>query len=391
MTNILIVDEDQYYIDTVRLILKTSLENITIQSTTSSKKVVNICKNGDIDLLLMDLNMPEISGANIAKTLQKSDQTKDIPIVFVTSASYRDFEEKGFKVGGVDYISKPIEKNTLINRVGLYLTITEQNKLLKASNTQLKQKITNVEDQNKMQEQMLIHQSKTSVMGEMIGAIAHQWRQPLNVIATSMINLETKSELDILDKNEIKRINQKVSHTLQVLSKTIDNFRNFFLSSKNKENVDMVAVIDSTIELVKVQFASHNITINFEYDDSIRYIVFGYFSELRQVLLNLFANSKDALEERMKQNRDVDGYINITIEKNDDKVSIVVADNGGGISQDIIIKVFAPYFTTKFSNQGTGIGLYLSKTIIDKIHSGNLSVESRGETTSFKITLDAID
>ncbi len=390
MENILIVDDDQYHLDTVKLALQVSFKDIHIQTTTDGYKAINICNMSNIDLLLLDLNMPKISGAKVAQLLKNSKKTEDIPIVFITSSSYADFEKEGFSIGSVDYIPKPIERNLLINRVGLYLTISHQNNLLKHANKKLKHKVHKVKDKNKMQEQMLIHQSKTSVMGEMIGAIAHQWRQPLNIIATSMINLETKAELDMLNYAEIKRINQKVNHTLQFLSKTIDDFRNFFLSSKVKENINIVQVINNTITLVRTQFTAHNINIEFKYDDELEYITFGYFNELRQVILNIFSNSKDALEKRMKE-EDIDGLIEIELKCDNDKIKILICDNGGGIDGSIIKKIFVPYFTTKFVDQGTGIGLYLSKTIIEKLHNGNLTVSSKNKTTCFEIRLDNLN
>ncbi|MEA3498145.1 MAG: hybrid sensor histidine kinase/response regulator [Campylobacterota bacterium] len=385
--NILIVDDDQEYLDIVRMSLNSVFANLKIKTTTNGKDVINICQDQHIDLILLDLNMPEISGAKVAKLLQHSSKTKNIPIIFVTSACYLDFEKEGFEIGSVDYISKPIEKNILINRVGLYMTIVEQNRLLQTANSKLKKKVHQVEDINKMQEEMLIHQSKTSVMGEMIGAIAHQWRQPLNIIATSMINLETKAELDLLNYDEIKRINNKVNKTLQFLSKTIDNFRNFFISSKEKEDIDLIEVINSTIELVETQFQAHGISMDFIYDKDKSYIINGYFSEFRQVILNLFANSKDAIEIQMKNNENFDGKIVIELINIKNKIEISICDNGGGIPKDIIKKVFNPYFTTKFADQGTGIGLYLSKTIIEKIHKGSIEVFNKDDGSCFKIVL----
>ncbi len=385
--NILVVDDDTAYLEMIKLLLSNAFDNINIQTTTNGRLAIDICQHDKIDLLLLDLHMPDINGTIVAKLLQHTTKTKNIPIIFVTSSCYNDFEKEGFSVGSVDYIPKPIEKNLLINRVGLHLTIIQQKKLLEHANYKLTKRVHKIEDQNKMQEQMLIHQSKTSVMGEMIGAIAHQWRQPLNIIATSMINLETKAELNILNYDEIKRINNKVNNTLQFLSKTIDNFRNFFLSSKTKEDIDFVQVVNSTIDLVKTQFISHNISIDFQYNENHQYMVNGYFNELRQVILNLFANSKDALELQMKKDESLNGLIIIKLENIDQQIKISICDNGGGIPQNIIKKIFIPYFTTKFVDQGTGIGLYLSKTIIEKLHNGYISVYSKNKDTCFEILL----
>ncbi|MEA3554779.1 MAG: hybrid sensor histidine kinase/response regulator [Campylobacterota bacterium] len=385
--NILVVDDDKAYLDVVQKSLNKAYPQVDIKVSTIGKDAIEICQSQEIDLLLLDVTMPVMNGIKVAKLLQHTEKTKSIPIIFVTSTCYADFEKEGFDLGTVDYISKPIERNILINRVGLYITVIEQNKLLQQANKKLKKRVDKIEDQNKMQEQMLIHQSKTSVMGEMIGAIAHQWRQPLNIIATSMINLETKAELDLLDYKEIKRINSKVNSTLQFLSKTIDDFRNFFILSKGREDLNLIDVIDSTIELVSTQFSSHNITINFIYNKEETYVINGFYNELRQVILNLFSNSKDAIEIIMKSNDDLDGKINIELQKDLSSIYIIVCDNGGGISEDITKKIFNPYFTTKFADQGTGIGLYLSKTIIEKIHPGNIEVYNKNKGCCFKISI----
>ncbi len=387
MINILIVDKNKHYMHDLEIILKESFDMVKIETTTDENTAINICQNNNIDLILLDLIMPNNSGVKIAKILQHSKKTKYIPIIFMTLQENIDFLKDGFPVGSVDYILKPIEENLLINRVGLYLTIINQNKLLQQNNLKLEKKVHIEEDKNKMQEQMLIHQSKTSVMGEMIGAIAHQWRQPLNIIATSVIRLETKAEIGKLDYEEIKEINSKINDTLQFLSKTINNFRNFFLSSKTKEDVNLVEVIQDTIDLVETQFTAHNISIDFTYDKEIMYTTNGYFNELRQVILNLFSNSKDALEQLMEKDNSIDGHIEVKLKKLNKKIEILVLDNGGGISSDIIKKVFAPYFTTKFGEQGTGIGLYLSKTIIEKLHKGSISISSANNTTCFIIVL----
>ncbi len=385
--NILVVDDDKVYLNIVESALKNAFSGVNIIVTTSGKDALDFCLNDKVDLLLLDLHIPDMNGTTIAKLLQHTQRTKDIPIIFVTTSSYSDFEKEGFMAGSVDYISKPIEKNLLINRVSLYMTIIEQNKLLQNANHKLKKKVHKVKDKNKMQQQMLIHQSKTSVMGEMIGAIAHQWRQPLNIIAAAMINMETKAELNILDNEEIKRINTKVNKTLQFLSKTIDNFRNFFLSSKEREYLNLVNIIKSTIELVEAQFTAHNIAIDFQYKQDEDYTVHGYYNELRQVFLNLFANSKDALEIRMKNTKNIDGLITIKLDIDKNNIKVLICDNGGGIPKNIIKKIFAPYFTTKFAGQGTGTGLYLSKTIIEKLHSGSIDVYTHGDNTCFDILI----
>ncbi len=263
--------------------------------------------------------------------------------------------------------------------------------LLLENNNKFQKEICKVKDQNKTQEQILIDQSKAFIVQDMIGAVAHQWRQPLNTIATMLINLETKAEVGKLNYEDIITTTTNINNTLQTASKTIDNFRNFFISSKIIKKVNLKYVIQNTIDLVEAQFTAHNISIEFIYDEESEYIINGNFNELRQVILNLFYNSKDAIERRIKDDNSIDGIIEIKLKEIDNNIEILVFDNGGGISNNIIKKVFRPYFTTKLDKQGTGIGLYLSKTIIEKLHNGLINVSSSNNTTYFKILFKSIN
>jgi len=138
--NILVVDDEQEYLDTVGLALKGAFKDLKIQTTSCGQVAINICQNDDIDLLLLDFNMPKMSGITVAKFLQHAVRTKDIPIIFITSSSYSDFQKEGFDIGMVDYISKPVEVNLLINRVALYMTIIQHKKLLEQENQKLRKK-----------------------------------------------------------------------------------------------------------------------------------------------------------------------------------------------------------------------------------------------------------
>jgi len=385
--NVLLVDDDKEFLDAVARLLRRMFNDFNVLLTTSGKEAIKVVQNENIDLIFLDLNMPITNGIEIAKILQHTEQTKDIPIIFVTSENYEQFKKEGFELGSVDYISKPIDTNILINKITLYATILRQNLLLEHTNHKLKKKLHKAKDRNKIHEKMMIHNSKTSVMGEMIGAIAHQWRQPLNIIATSMINLETKAELGKLTLSEIQRINTKINSTLAFLSKTIDNFRNFFLLSNEKNSMNLIETIQSTIDIVKIQFTAHNINVEFTYSKDVSFEFEGFYNEIRQVVMNLLANSKDAIELKMKKVEGLDGKIAIDINKKDDKYIISICDNGGGVDEKIQSKIFNPYFSTKFAEQGTGIGLYMSKTIIEKLHEGEIRVYNKNDGACFEFKI----
>jgi len=385
--NILIVDSNEKCLNKIHSILLHSFELKDITTTSSTNEALKIVQKKTIDLIILDFIMEDISGFHVAKALQHTQKTKTIPIIFLIDDVNIDFSLYGFEIGSIDYILKPIDPHLLISRITLYNTIIQQNNLLYKTNKLLRKEILKNKDKIKLQEHMLVHQSKTSSMGEMIGAIAHQWRQPLNIIATSMINLETKAELEVLDLKEIKRINQKVNETLNFLSQTIDNFRNFFLISKKKEEVNLVDAIFSTIGLIQVQFKAHNIFINFTYNKIDTFNCFAYKNEIQQVIMNILLNAKDAIELKHQQK---EGKINIDLKKKNYGFCINICDNGGGVDQKIIKKIFNPYFTTKFEDQGTGTGLYMSKTIIEQYHEGRLEVRNQELGACFTIILQTI-
>lgn len=384
---VLIVDDEIAFTEFIEKVISRAFENIDLVVLNSGKEAISVAQKDDIDLILLDCNMPDISGINVAKLLQHTKRTENIPIVFVTNMNYEDFKKEGFELGSVDYISKPVDVNLLINRLSLYKTIIEQNILLEIANSKLKKKLHKQKSKNEVQEHIILHNSKTSVMGEMIGALAHQWRQPLNIIATSMINMETKAELGTLNLNDIQRINTKINSTLHLLSKTIDDFRNFFLNSHSQQSINLVDVINSTISIVKTQFESHNIQINLFYDQSDNYEFMGYYNEMRQVFLNLLTNSKDAIEINKKNINENTGVINITLQKKENYILVKFCDNGGGADEKICKKIFNPYFSTKFAEQGTGIGLFMVKNIIEKLHKGTIQAYNFNDGFCFEVKL----
>ena len=383
--NILLIDDDIKCLKKITKIIKSASIEYNITTTHLTTEAIELAQKNKVDLIIIDFVIKDVSGICIVQSLQHIKKTKTIPVLFVVKHIDKRFKQYGFEVGSIDYILKPIDPHLLKSRLTLYSTILSQNKLLYNTNKLLRKEIHKEKNKAKLQEHMLVHQSKTSLMGEMIGAIAHQWRQPLNIIATSMINLETKAELEILDLNEIKRINSKINDTLCFLSQTIDDFRNFFLLSEHKENSNLIEVVESTIDIVKAQFTAHNIKINFDYqkDDSFHYL--SYYNELRQVLMNILTNSKDAIE--LKKEKDIEGEINIKLVKKEQSFRISLSDNGGGIDEKIIKKIFNPYFTTKFEDQGTGIGLYMSKTIIEQFHDGKINAYNQNDGCCFEISL----
>ena len=216
-----------------------------------------------------------------------------------------------------------------------------------------------------------------ATMGEMIGNIAHQWKQPLSTISTVSTGIKFKKELGCLDENDIVYGMSNINTAVQYLSQTIDDFRNFFKPDKTKTNFKVLDVFINTIKLINSQFRNNNIEIISNIDDNE---IYGYRNELLQVLINIFKNAKD---EFIKLDKNKKRYIFIDAYKEDSNYIIKIKDNAGGINPDIIGAVFEAYFTTKEDHEGTGIGLYMCRQIINgmngKIQVINTQFEYEGE------------
>ena len=227
----------------------------------------------------------------------------------------------------------------------------------------------------------LIQQSRLAQMGEMLSMIAHQWRQPLSAISATTNNLIFKNMLEEIDKNVLKEELILIDKYIQHLSKTIEDFRDFFKKDKQKNLISPKEIVQSTLDIVRISMENKSIQIktNFICNKEVE----TYTSEIKHVVLNLMKNAEDALVE----NRIKNPCISIETNCSEDKVIFSIKDNGGGIPLDIKNNVFDPYFTTKEKKDGTGLGLYMSKIIIEDHCNGKLYFKSDKNGTVFFIEL----
>ncbi len=253
-----------------------------------------------------------------------------------------------------------------------------------ASRDELKQEIKKrIEAQKelKKKDELLIAQSKQAAMGEMIGMIAHQWRQPISVISMAVNNIMIDIELDGLKEENIKECSNEILEETKYLSQTIDDFRNFFKPKKEKETLLVQNLFDNTYKIVGKSFENNDIELNFSGDGEQSIAVYG--SELLQVFINILNNAKDALRDTQR----VDKKVTISTCKKKSNIIFEFYDNAGGIKEEIISKIFEPYFSTKDEQNGTGLGLYMSKMIIEKHMLGKIWVENRSDGACFMIEL----
>jgi signal transduction histidine kinase len=249
-------------------------------------------------------------------------------------------------------------------------------------NKTLEDKVKIEVEKNRKKEKQIFEQSKLAQMGEMIGNIAHQWRQPLSFISTIASSLSLQKELGTLNDEIFYERMQDIVNKTMYLSNTIDTFRDFIKNDKDLYTLSINKTVDETLQIIEKNLENENIEIKKNYHDELYYM--GYKGEISQVLLNILNNAKDALLEKEIAYK----QLSIDISKfNENSLCVTIIDNAGGIKEDILSKIFDPYFTTKHKSQGTGIGLYMSKDIIEKHHNGELRVENTKDGAKFTIIL----
>jgi signal transduction histidine kinase len=260
-------------------------------------------------------------------------------------------------------------------------------------NADLSGRVEAAVEKQRRQEQILTQQSRLAAMGEMIGAIAHQWRQPLNALSITIQDLEDAWAYGEVDEPYIKRLVSRSVEQIRHMSQTINDFRNFFKESKEETTFELAAAILETTALIEDQFKSHNIALSLtgvkgSKSPPAPVCVRGYLNEFKQAVLNILSNAKDAIESRRaKEAARWPGEVMIAIEFSQSEAILRITDNGGGIESEPIDRVFEPYFSTKEQGQGSGIGLYMAKMIIETNMHGQLSVTNEAGGARFEVRL----
>ena len=253
----------------------------------------------------------------------------------------------------------------------LYDKLNENQEELRNLNNSLKQTVDEEVRKNYKKNKVLFQQSKMAAMGEMIGNIAHQWRQPLSLITTAVSALKLRKELGILEDKDYTESFDLIINSANHLSNTIDDFRYFFTPNKDKSKTLTNDLLEKVFKLLSAEFKSKNIKIIEEIEEIE---ITTYENELIQVLINILNNAKDELVKIEDLNA---RYISINISKIKNEIIFEVSDSAGGISENIIDRIFEPYFTTKHQSQGTGIGLYMSKEIVQKHLNADIQVSNK--------------
>ena len=414
-TNVLTIDDDASILAAYESILvpnkKTSLEDALLELeklhevecsvVNSGEKLLNFnlyqANNGmdgidifrqkyeegsNIPVCIVDMRMPNgINGLETSLLLKQIDP--DVHIIIATAYSDRSNKEiLACLKNNIYYIRKPFNSEEIYQLVYSLSISYEATRKIQRLNSDLERRIEDEIEKNRQKDSLLFQQAKLASMGEMIGNIAHQWRQPLNIISMLFQKVYRQQKKGTLDTPMMKHTLNQAMETINHMSQTIDNFRGHFEPNKTKVHFTVLSVVQGVISIVEESFKIANIEIQTCIESETG--LYSYPEDLKQVLMNLLNNAKDA----MKSNNVARGIIrfDVLITQNSE-ISINFSDNAGGINDEHIDKIFEPYYTTKHKSQGTGIGLYMSKRIIEERLGGAITASNTDIGANFNILI----
>ncbi len=352
--HVLIVDDSK----TSVLLLENLLKNegyTSIYSAFSAKDAFGILQNQKIDIILLDVSMPEMDGIEACKIIKEMKHYKRRPIIMVTADDSDETLKKSFDAGANDYVTKPVNMINFISRMKNIFSHIEKDTLIQNS-------------------------TRTSAMHEIISVLSHHWRQPLSAISSSAIKIQVSNELNNLKKEDIHSAMDNISKYAQNLSKTIDEIGVISIVDHHTIQTDLNELIVYATKIITESFISNEISINIKKSELNKIDIFP--NELIRVLLKILINSQEAF---IRNNISDERVVEISTVQDSIQTKIVIKDNAGGITQENISKVFDPYFSTKYGNIGTGLGLYHCKLAVEHHKGGRLDISSSGKNTEVTI------
>ena len=423
---VLIVEDDL----SARKLLHLTLEHYgcTVVEAQDGQVGLELAAQHRPDIIISDALMPRMDGFQLLRALKRDPELQSIPFVFYSSTyTGKKEHELALSLGAEAFINKPVEPaelwektcaimqdcatsqrksdHTAIN-TGDEQFLREYSKIvatkleekvreledalalrkqaeeeLRRLNIELEQRVAQEVQKNQAKDRILAHQGRLAAMGEMLSNIAHQWRQPLNNVSLIVQNLRAEYEDGALTTVTCRDYVEECINVLMYMSHTIDNFCAFYQPDSSRQPFDLYHTIAESITLIKEDLESRGITLTLVKERDLA--VTGYKKEFSQVLLNVIQNAKEAILLRQP----AAPFIEIVCSCTDGFARITITDNGGGISSEILDKIFDPYFTSKFKSQGAGMGLYISKMIIEKHMGGKISVANCTEGAEVTIEL----
>ena len=343
--------------------------------------VVGHCFTNQETLVIEDAKSSELFDANIDTiTGYDTQNIIAIPIVNSKKETVGVFQALNKQSNNKKFHEDDIK---LLDLVTLYMgEVFESTLLYENLAIQVEEEI----QKNKQKDAILYEQAKIAALGDMIGNIAHQWRQPLSAISLVASSINLEKSMGILDVDQLSEKMDLIVNKAQYLSNTINTFRDFVKNEKVYKKIDVIDEINQAIEIVKTVLDDCNITLYNEIDDKLALTMNMVSGELQQVIINIVNNAKDVLLEKQLEHP----WIKIALEIQNNMLKISIEDNGGGVSEEIKSRIFEPYFTTKHQSQGTGLGLHICYKIIVESMKGDIHLQNTQNGAYFVIEIPYI-
>lgn len=417
---ILIIDDDSNNLAIVSALLEEY--SYTIYVAEDGESGISRALLTRPDMILLDVLMPGMDGFETCQRLKSIEETREIPVIFMTALAETEQKVRGFESGAVDYITKPIQREEVLARVGVHLRIrylakklqdanlllekrveertltlartneelkkevavrTQAQEALAALNESLEQRVAEEVEKNRQKDRILFQNARLSAMAELLNNIGHQWRQPLNSIALLLQGFVMEAKEGRLDRESVQECVDRCMKNISYLSSTINLFQSLFALEGEPRAFDPSEMVERALSLVRASYQQGGINVKFVNRGCIPMTGFG--GAFSQAVLSILINAKEVLVERGVP----EPCIEILCDSGEGRNMITIGDNAGGIREDALDKVFDPYFTTKFQARGTGLGLYIAKMIIEQNMHGTLSVRNAPKGAEFLIELPA--
>jgi len=383
LENILIIDDSKFICKQIKTILEP--RNYKIDYSLKAREGIQKLRSKEYNLLILDMELPDLHGLEVLKLIRQDINFRALPILVLSGTTTPEIIREVLKNGANDILKKPFVFEEFILKVDLWINYFKKEKLLQDKNYELKflndnlQKLIFDEVQkNREKDKIMFQQSRQAQMGEMIAMIAHQWRQPLNIIGTASSVINQRLKKGKLNPETSLQLTTKISESIEYLSSTINDFRNFFKPEKKMQVTDFDIILKKSLNLVESSLTDNNIEVKIEKKNITQFL--SYENELVQVVLNILKNAEDILVQK--------DILNPSIILKIDTTTLTLRDNGGGIPDTILEKIFDPYFSTKQEAEGTGLGLYMSKIIVNEHCKGKIDVKNVENGALFSIILD---
>lgn len=430
LVQILIVDDSKFNLKCAKDTLLENHIGCDISTCTSGKEALKILESKNIDIILLDIIMPEMDGLQVLKEIRSNNKYNDLQIIMFTSVTEKEALKRSFEYGATDFVNKPIEPVEFISRVKNSMRVREYNLILKENLKQIRKQNQELKDLNeKLEEtqQYLIQKEKLSAIGELAAGVAHEINNPLGYVSSNtetleqymlkfkeliqkyrslvetvnnactqnteinnraeeIYDLEKKLHIDFVIE-DVEELMSDTFNGIERVTKIVQTLKNF-ARLETKEEFDLFSLNDIMEDTLLLANNETKYTIDIEKDFKELPLVPCNKNQISQVFLNVIINAAQAIK---SQNRKDRGLIKVATSYDDKYVVCRVTDDGPGIKEEIISKIFNPFFTTKDVGAGTGLGLSISYDIIVNKHEGEIFVESearKGTTFTIRIPIE---